>query len=131
MLLLVIGLVAVVIAVVVAAFLSMRRGKDDDAEPDGRLTVRDRVRGRGRSRDPHWDSDAADDRVPQRPAGRGSAARGRSGAERGYGGPDRDYEPAGYSQSAGYEPSPRGYGDRAPARGRGERAQQSWMSDAS
>ena len=45
--LLVIGLVAVIIAVLVAVFLSRRRRHDDEDEPGGRPSVRDRLRGRG------------------------------------------------------------------------------------
>src|ERR1700685_4327502 len=46
MLLLVIGLVAVIIAVLVTVFL-VRRGRADDDEPGGRQAVRDRLRRRG------------------------------------------------------------------------------------
>ena len=48
-------------------------------------------------------------------AARGPAPTRRpAGEPRGYGGPDRGYEPAGFDQPRGYEPSPRGYGERAP-----------------
>ena len=112
MLLLVIGLVAVIVAVLVAVFLVMRRRGDDD-EPGGRQTVRDRLHGRGR--DTRWSTDP---RMARKPAGRSTGlSRRPAGEPRGYGGPDRDYEPAGFDQSRGYEPTPRGYGER-PARSR-------------
>ena len=111
MLLLVIGLVAVIFAVLVAVFLVTRRRGDDD-EPGGRQTVRDRLR--GRARDTRWSTDP---RMARNPAGRGAGlSRRPAGEPRGYGGPDRGYEPA-FDQSRGYEPSPRGYGDR-PVRSR-------------
>ena len=112
MYLLVIGLVAVIIAVLVAFFLVTRRRGDDD-EPGGRQSMRDRLR--GRAHDPRRSTDP---RMARRPSGRGSAPTGRpAGEPRGYGGPRRGYEPAGYEQSRGYEPSARGYGERS-ARGR-------------
>ena len=112
MLLLVIGLVAVIIAVLVAVFLVTRRRGDDD-EPGGRQTVRDRLH--GRARDTRWSTDP---RMARKPAGRSTGlSRRPAGEPRGYGGPDRDYELAGFDQSRGYEPSPRGYGER-PARSR-------------
>ncbi|HEY9242046.1 MAG TPA: hypothetical protein VIP48_08700, partial [Streptosporangiaceae bacterium] len=137
MYLLVIGLVAVIVAFLVAAFFSMRRGHDDEDEPARRPrpSVRNRIRGRGgdaRGRDPRWDS-AAPQRPPaRRPAGRGSAGRG--SADRGAAGrgpapsrrPGRDarepgradrYEQTGFEPSRGYEASSRGYGERAPIRG--------------
>ena len=112
MLLLVIGLVAVIGAVLVAVFLVMRRRGDDD-EPGGRQSVRDRLRGRGG--DTRWSTDP---RTAGKPAARGTGlSRRPAGEPRGYGGPGRDYEPAGFDQSRGYEPSPRGYGERpAPSR---------------
>ena len=110
MLLLVIGLVAVIIAVLVTVFLVMRRRADDD-EPGGRQTARDRLRGRDARL-------STDPRAARKPAGRGSALSARpAGEPRGYGGPGRGYESAGFDQSRGYEPSPRGYGE-GPARGR-------------
>ncbi len=52
---------------------------------------------------------------PASPPPRGPApSRRPAGEPRGYGGPGRGYEPAGFDQSRGYEPSPRGYGERAP-----------------
>src|ERR1700689_5193560 len=68
MLLLVIGLVAVIIAVLVTVFL-VRRGRADDDEPGGRQAVRDRLRGR--------DSPPSTDRPGPRAARgpRGRAAR--------------------------------------------------------
>ena len=107
MLLLVIGLVALIIAVLVGLFLTRRR-RDDDDEADGRQTVRDRPGSRGRD-----GRLRTDPRTARKPAGRGPAPTRRpAGEPRGYGGPDRGYEPAGFDQSRGYEPSPRGYGDR-------------------
>ena len=109
MLLLVIGLVAVIIAVVVGIFLTRRR-RDDDDEPGGRQTVRDRLGSRGRD-----GRLRTDPRMAHKSAARGPApSRRPAGEPRGYGGPDRGYEPAGFDQSRGYEPSPRGYGERAP-----------------
>ncbi len=109
MLLLVIGLVAVIIAVLVGIFLTRRR-RDDDDEPGGRQTVRDRLGGRGRD-----GRLRTDPRMARKPAGRGPApSRRPAGEPRGYGGPGRGYEPAGFDQSRGYEPSPRGYGERFP-----------------
>ncbi len=122
MYLLVIGLVAVIVAFLVAAFFSLRRGHDDEDEPARRPSVRDRVRGRGgdaRDRSARWDSAA-----PRRPAARRPAAGGPAPSRR-PGRNSRDpvradrYERAGYDQSRGYEPSPRGYGDQAPIRGYG------------
>ncbi len=129
MYLLVIGLVAVIVAFLVAAFFSMRRGHDDEDEPARRPSVRDRIRGRGgdaRDRDPRWDSAAPQRSSARRPGGRGPAPSRR---------PSRDtrdadradrYDRAGYEQPRGYEPSSRGYGERAPIRGydgqRSERA---------
>jgi len=108
MLVLVIGLVAVIIAVLVTVFLVTRRREDDD-EPGGRQTVRDRLRGRDARL-------STDPRAARKPAGRGSALSARpAGEPRGYGGPGRGYESAGFDQSRGYEPSPRGYGE-GPAR---------------
>jgi hypothetical protein len=110
MLLLVIGLVALIIAVLVGLFLT-RRHRDDDDEADGRQTVRDRP---GRGRDGRLRTDP---RTARKPAGRGPAPTRRpAGEPRGYGGPDRGYEPAGFDQSRGYEPSPRGYGDAPRSR---------------
>jgi hypothetical protein len=119
MYLLVIGLVAVIVAFLVAAFFSMRRGHDDEDEPARRPSVRNRMRGRGgddRDGDPRWD--AAAQRPPaRRPAGRGPAPSRRPGREaREAGRADRN-ERAGYEQSRGYEPTSRGYGERAPIRG--------------
>lgn len=119
MYLLVIGLVAVIVAFLVAAFFSMRRGHDDEDEPARRPSVRNRIRGRGdaRDRDARWDSAA-----PQRPPARRPSGRGPAPSRR----PSRDTRDpgragrsgrAGYEQSRGYEPSSRGYGDRAPIRG--------------
>ena len=110
MLLLVIGLVAVIIAVLVTVFL-VRRVRADDDEPGGRQAVRDRLRGRDSRL-------STDPRAARKPAGRGAALSARpAGEPRGYGGPGRGYEPAGFDQSRGYEPSPRGYGE-GPGRGR-------------
>jgi hypothetical protein len=116
MYLLVIGLVAVIIAILVAAFLTLRRRPaDDDDELDSRLSVRDRVRGRGR--DEAWDS------APRRPAGR-TMAGGRPVVSRRPGSdpdgnrrPGRGYAAAGYDQDRAYEPSPRDYGERTPVGG--------------
>jgi hypothetical protein len=116
MYLLVIGLVAVIIAILVAAFLTLRRRPaDDDDELDSRLSVQDGVRGRGR--DDGWDS------APRRPAGRTTAG-GRPVVPRRPGSdpdgnrrPGRGYEAAGYDQDRGYEPSLRGYGERSPVGG--------------
>ncbi len=130
MLLLVIGLVAVIIAVLVAAFLSMRRGRDDEEdEPGGRLSVRDRMRGRGHDghgqedhgRQQHEDAGGWGEptglRGSQSLAGRGAAASRRPAPDRrGSGGAER-FGPSGYDQDRGYEPSPRGYGERRPGRG--------------
>ena len=112
MVLLVIGLVAVIIVVLAGIFLTRRRHDDDD-EPGGRQNVRDRLSSRGR------DSRLrTDPRMARKPAPRGPApSRRPAGEPRGYDGPDRGYEPAGFDESRGYEPSPRGYGERAP-RGR-------------
>ena len=120
MYLLVIGLVAVIVAFLVAAFFSMRRGHDDEDEPARRPSVRDRIRGRG---------DDGHDRTTggTRRGGRGShgprapalgpwpgrVPAGRAGTRRDPGRADH-YEPAGYDQPRGYEPSPRGYGERRP-----------------
>ena len=109
MLLLVIGLVALIIAVLVGLFLTRRR-RDDDDEADGRQDVRDRLSSRGRD-----GRLRTDPRQARKTAARGPAPTRRpAGEPRGYGGPDRGYEPAGLDQSRGYEPSPRGYGERAP-----------------
>ena len=109
MVLLVIGLVAVIIVVLVGIFLTRRR-RDDDDEPGGRQTVRDRLSSRGRD-----GRLRTDPRMARKPAERGPApSRRPAGEPRGYGGPGRGYEPAGFDQSRGYEPSPRGYGERAP-----------------
>ncbi|HXF20458.1 MAG TPA: hypothetical protein VN597_08375, partial [Streptosporangiaceae bacterium] len=116
MYLLVIGLVAVIIAILVAAFLTLRRRPaDDEDEPDSRLSVGDRVRGRGR--DDRWDG------ASRRPAGRTTAG-GRPVVSRrpgsdadGYRRPGRGYEAAGYDQDRGYEPALRGYGERSPVGG--------------
>jgi hypothetical protein len=105
MYLLVIGLVAVIIAILVAAFLTLRRRPDDDDEPDSRPSVRDRARGRGR--DDQWDSAPGGPVVSRRP---GSDPHG-------YRRPGRGYEAAGYDQDRGYEPSPRGYGEQSPVGG--------------
>ena len=129
MYLLVIGLVAVIVAFLVAAFFSMRRGHDDEDEPARRPSVRDRIRGRGgdaRDRDPRWDSAGPQRSPARRPAGRGPAPTRRPGRDtRDNGRADR-YDQAGYEESRGYEPSSRGYGERAPIRGydgqRSERA---------
>ena len=87
MLLLVIGLVAVIIAVLVTVFL-VRRGRADDDEPGGRQAVRDRLRGRDSRL-------STDPRAARKPAGRGAALSARpAGEPRGYGGPGRGYEPA-------------------------------------
>ena len=110
MLLLVIGLVAVIIAVLVTVFLVRRRRADDD-EPGGRQAVRERLHGRDSRL-------STDPRAARKPAGRGAALSARpAGEPRGYGGPGRGYESAGFDQSRGYEPSPRGYGE-GPGRGR-------------
>jgi len=121
MYLLVIGLIAVIIAILVAAFLTVRRRPADDDDGAGsRLSVRDRVRGRGR--DDRWDS------APRRPAGRTTAG-GRPVVSRrpgqephGYRRPGRGYEAAGYDQAGydqdrEYEPAPRGYGEPSPVGG--------------
>jgi hypothetical protein len=129
MYLLVIGLVAVIVAFLVAAFFSMRRGHDDEDEPARRPSVRDRIRGRGgdaRDRDPRWDSAGSQRSPARRPGGRGPAPSRRPGRDtRDPGRADR-YDRVGYEQPRGYEPSSRGYGERAPIRGydgqRGERA---------
>ena len=125
MFLLVIGLVAVIIAILVAAFLSMRRGSDDEDGPVERLSMRDRVRSRGRDRDARWeDADApsparragAREPVPSRRPGR---------APREYTADDVA-DRVGFDSMPGYEPSARGYGGRAAGRGsdraRGDRA---------
>ena len=72
MTLLLVGIVAVILVILVAAFLTFRRGQDDDQdEPGSRWTVRDRVRSAGR--DGHWRSPgqerrpAQDHRAPRRP----------------------------------------------------------------
>src|SRR6266851_3437846 len=72
MTLLLVGIVAVILVILVAAFLTFRRGQDDDQdEPGGRWTVRDRVRSAGR--DGHWRSSARERRpaeelrAPRRP----------------------------------------------------------------
>lgn len=129
MYLLVIGLVAVIVAFLVAAFFSMRRGHDDEDEPARRPSVRDRIRGRGgdaRDRDPRWDAAGPQRSPARRPGGRGPAPSRRPGRDaRDPGRADR-YDRPGYEQDHGYEPSSRGYGERAPIRGydgqRGERA---------
>ena len=128
MFLLVIGLVAVIVAFLVAAFFSMRRGHDDEDEPARRLGVRDRLRGRGQETgSAGWDPGAAPQSRPgRRPAGRAPARSGRPGRDsRDFGRAD-GYEEAGYGQPRGYEPSPRGYGERAPVGGyNGQRAERS------
>ena len=109
MLLLVIGLVAVIVAVLVGVFL-IRRRRDDDDEPGGRQSVRDRLSSRGRD-----GRLRTDPRMARKPPARGPApSRRPAGEPRGYGGPGRGYEPAGFDESRGYEPSSRGYGERAP-----------------
>ena len=125
MFLLVIGLVAVIIAILVAAFLSMRRGSDDEDGPVERLSMRDRVRSRGRDRDARWeDADApsparragAREPVPSRRPGR---------APREYTADDVA-DRVGFDSMRGYESSARGYGARTAGRGsdraRGDRA---------
>jgi len=53
MTLLLVGIVAVILVILVAAFLTFRRGQDDDHdEAGGRWALRDRVRSAGR--DGHW-----------------------------------------------------------------------------
>ena len=128
MYLLVIGLVAVIVAFLVAAFFSMRRGHDDEDEPARRPSVRDRIRGRGgdaRDRDARWDSAGPQKPAGRRPGGRGPAMSRRPGRDGRDPGRAGRYERAGYDQPRGYDPSPRGYGERAPIRGydgqRGER----------
>jgi hypothetical protein len=67
MTLLLVGIVAVILVILVAAFLTFRRGQDDDqGEPGGRWAVRDRVRSAGR--DGHWRTSAQEMRRPRRPA---------------------------------------------------------------
>ena len=116
MFLLVVGLVAVIIAILVAAFLSMRRGSDDEDGPVERLSVRDRVRSRGRDRDARWnDADAprparragAREPVPSRRPGRAPHEYTADGVA------DR----VGFDSMRGYEASPGGYGGRMPGRG--------------
>ncbi|HTT52043.1 MAG TPA: hypothetical protein VMH35_11640 [Streptosporangiaceae bacterium] len=119
MFLLVIGLVAVIVAFLVAAFFSMRRRHDDEDEPGRRLGVRDRLPGRGQEAGgARWDPGAAPQARPgRRPGGRVPAPSRRPGRDsRGFGHADH-YEGATYDQSRGYEPSPRGYGERTPVRG--------------
>jgi hypothetical protein len=95
MTLLLVGIVAVILVILVAAFLTFRRGQDDDQdEPGGRWTVRDRVRSAGR--DGHWRSSAQDVRAPRR------AEPARRQGER----------------SRGYDDSTPEYGGRRPGRGR-------------
>ena len=131
MYLLVIGLVAVIVAFLVAAFFSMRRGHDDEDEPARRPSVRNRIRGRGgdaRDRDSRWDSVGPQRSPARRPGRRGPAPSRRPGRDtRDPGRADRErYDRSGYEQPRGYEPSSRGYGERAPIHGydaqRGERA---------
>ena len=114
MFLLVIGLVAVIIAILVAAFLSMRRGSDDEDGPVERLSMRDRVRSRGRDRDARWED--ADAPPPARRAGgREPVPSRRPGrAAREYTADDVA-DRVGFDSMRGYEPSSRGYGaDRGP-----------------
>jgi hypothetical protein len=120
MYLLVIGLVAVIVAFLVAAFFSMRRGHDDEDEPARRPSVRDRIRGRGgdaRDREARWDSGARQQPPGRRPGGRGPAMSRRPGRDARDPGPADRRDRAGYEQSRGYEPSSRGYGEPAPIRG--------------
>jgi hypothetical protein len=108
MTLLLVGIVAVILVILVAAFLTFRRGQDDDQdEPGGRWTVRDRVRSAGR--DGHWRSSARERRpaeelrAPGRP-GRPEPSRRPDDRQRGYDNP----EPA--------------YADRRPGRGQRDQA---------
>jgi hypothetical protein len=118
MFLLVIGLVAVIIAILVAAFLSMRRGPDDEDGPVERLTMRDRVRSRGRDRDARWED--ADAPTPARRAGVREPVPSRRPARAA-----REFtaddvaDRAGFDSMRGYEPSSRGYGGRPSVRGSG------------
>ena len=116
MFLLVIGLVAVIIAILVAAFLSMRRGSDDEDGPAGRLTIRDRVRSRGRDHEARWED--ADGPAPARRSGvREPAPSGRAGRAAREFTADDAADRVGFDSMRGYEPSSRGYGGRPAARG--------------
>ncbi len=103
MTLLLVGIVAVILVILVAAFLTFRRGQDDDQdEPGGRWTVRDRVRSAGR--DGHWRSSARERRpaeelrAPRRP-----------------GHPEPSRRPD--DRQRGYDSAESAYADRRPGRG--------------
>src|SRR6202049_840720 len=108
MTLLLVGIVAVILVILVAAFLTFRRGQDDDQdEPGGRWTVRDRVRSAGR--DGHWRGSARERRPSQ-----GLRAARRPGPLEPPRRPDdrqRDYD----------NPTP-AYADRRPGRGQRDQA---------
>jgi hypothetical protein len=83
MILLVTGLVAVIVVVLIAVFLSIRLGRaDEDDEPE----LRPDGRARRRDQDERWrDPDTRRVPSPNRPAGRAGSARGRAGEGDGYG----------------------------------------------
>src|ERR1022692_2832360 len=101
--LLLVGIVAVILVILVAAFLTFRRGQDDDQdEPGGRWAVRDRVRSAGRGG--HWRNPAQELKRQRRPE-RAESSSGR---------------PA--EQLRGYDERPPAYATRRT--GRGHRDQQ-------
>jgi len=106
MTLLLVGIVAVILVILVAAFLTFRRGQDDDQdEPGGRWTVRDRVRSAGR--DGHWRGSARE----RRPAEELRAPRRPRHPE-----PSRRPE----DRQRGYDNPEPVYADRRPGRGQRE-----------
>jgi len=115
MILLLIGLVAVIVVVLIAVFLSIKLGRsDEDDEPDYRSGARDRRR----DQDERRERDA--ERVPSsaRASGRGSPPRGRGGDYDGYGsrGPavERDSRGRDYG-GASRRPGPEAPGYRKPS----------------
>ena len=130
MTLLLVGIVAVILVILVAAFLTFRRGQDDDHdESGGRFAFRDRVRSAGR--DGHWRGPAQElERAPRserdEPSRRpGERRRGYDEPAPAYGGrrPGRD-QPGGRGYPAGRSGGPDA-ADYPASRGRGTRGTES------
>jgi hypothetical protein len=130
MTLLLVGIVAVILVILVAAFLTFRRGQDDDHdEAGGRWAFRDRVRSAGR--DGHWRGPVQElERAPRserdEPSRRaGERRRGYDEAAPAYGTrrPGRD-QPGGRGYPAGRAGGPDTAGYPA-SRGRGTRGTES------
>jgi hypothetical protein len=125
-----VGIVAVILVILVAAFLTFRRAQDDDRdEPGGRWAVGDRVRSAGR--DGRWRAQAQELRRQRRPERTGPAGRLRGYDEpppayaarrTGRGHRDQQGERGYPARSAGrYADDPEGP-DYPDSRGRGSRA---------